>query len=135
MLGRRRAACLCLTLCGLLAQAVAPAAAAVSLGEELRGAQQQAVSGSIAAPDVAALRAAEAALVDHGKYTQQGVQFDCSGLVCAGTLYVPKAAAGGASKAPVVVMAHGLGGQRVWLDKYASVFAASGFAVLTFDYQ
>jgi predicted alpha/beta hydrolase len=33
------------------------------------------------------------------------------------------------------VAAHGLGGERIWLGKFASVFAQNGFAVLTFDYR
>jgi pimeloyl-ACP methyl ester carboxylesterase len=35
----------------------------------------------------------------------------------------------------VIVMAHGLGGERTWLAKFAGPFAEAGFAVLAFDYR
>lgn len=49
-----------------------------------------------------------------------------------GDLYLPA----GASKPPVVVMAHGFGGERRFrLPAFAEFFAANGLAVLLFDYR
>lgn len=114
--------------------------------------QGQVIQGPLNAPDAAVLRSKEAAVTDHGRHTTRGVSFDCSGVQCGGMLYLPKAAAVGGkgsssssskgsttgsstSLPPVIVMAHGLGGEKTWLAKFASVFAEAGFAVLTFDYR
>lgn len=54
------------------------------------------------------------------------------GLNCAAWLYLPS----GARPAPVVVMAHGLGGVRgMRLDAFAERFVAAGYACLVFDYR
>lgn len=102
----------------------------------------QVIIGPLVGPDVVALRRQEAAVVDHGNHTAQGVSFDCSGMQCAGMLYLPKtsvhtlpASKKQMAKPPVIVMAHGLGGEKTWLGKFASVFAETGFAVLAFDYR
>lgn len=156
-------ACHQLLLLLLVAGSAAAALAAAdgsSLGDELRGELQRVTSGSLAAPDVAAQRASEAVLTDHGVYVTRGLSFECSGLQCGATLYLPKTAAGtgattttpaankrissssssatsqaGSQLPPVIVMAHGLGGQRSFLDKFASAFASAGFAVFSFDYR
>lgn len=108
--------------------------------------------GPIFSIDVSALREREAAVKDLGNYTTQGSSFNCSGIHCGATLYLPKSTqlttklsqadinAKQGSKAsskrpPVIVMAHGLGGERVWLDKFAGTFADAGYAVFTFDYR
>lgn len=60
------------------------------------------------------------------------IQFPSGGLQCAAWLYLPD----GARPAPVIVMAHGLGGTRVMrLDAFAERFAAAGYACLVFDYR
>lgn len=111
----------------------------------------QVITGALDAPNVAALRQKEAAVKNMRTYSTRGVTFDCSGMQCGATLYLPKSASStdsfkkAASKSatttsssslpPVIVMAHGLGGERTWLAKFASVFAENGFAVLAFDYR
>jgi pimeloyl-ACP methyl ester carboxylesterase len=60
------------------------------------------------------------------------VHFPVEGLACAAWLYLPDSAA----PAPVIVMAHGLGGVRTMrLDAYAARFQAAGYACLVFDYR
>jgi dienelactone hydrolase len=58
--------------------------------------------------------------------------FTSQGLKCGAWLYLPD----GVKKPPVVVMAHGFGGQR-WmrLPAYAERFARRGMAVFVFDYR
>ncbi|KAF5828180.1 Alpha/Beta hydrolase protein [Dunaliella salina] len=51
-------------------------------------------------------------------------------------LYEPSIPPDAAAKPPIVVMAHGLGGQRDFgLHKYADAYARNGFAALVFDYR
>lgn len=60
------------------------------------------------------------------------VQFPSQGLKCSAWLYLPE----GGKPAPVIVMAHGLGGTRVMrLDAFAERFCAAGYACLVFDYR
>lgn len=60
------------------------------------------------------------------------VTFDSHGVACAAWLYLPN----GTHPAPVIVMAHGLGGTReMRLDAYAERFRAAGYACLVFDYR
>lgn len=60
------------------------------------------------------------------------VQFPSQGLNCSAWLYLPD----GTTPAPVIVMAHGLGGTRVMrLDAFAERFCAAGYACLVFDYR
>lgn len=57
--------------------------------------------------------------------------FRSSGTRCAGWLYRPNA-----TSPPVVVMAHGFGGERTWgLPAFAERFAERGLAVFLFDYR
>jgi uncharacterized protein len=65
-------------------------------------------------------------------FTRVDQTFTSQGLKCGAWLYLPI----GASKPPVVVMAHGFGGQR-WmrLPAYAENFARRGMAVFVFDYR
>jgi dienelactone hydrolase len=58
--------------------------------------------------------------------------FTSRGVKCGAWLYLPE----GISNPPVVVMAHGFGGQR-WmrLPAYAERFAQQGMAVFCFDYR
>jgi dienelactone hydrolase len=61
--------------------------------------------------------------------------FASEGTRCAGWLFLPERAEG-AARPPIVVMAHGFGGQReMRLPAYAEHFAARGLAVLVFDYR
>jgi dienelactone hydrolase len=63
---------------------------------------------------------------------RQNVQFPSGGKRCSAWLYLPD----GARPAPVIVMAHGVGGTRVMrLDAYAERFCAAGYACLVFDYR
>lgn len=69
--------------------------------------------------------------------TVAALNFPCSGTSCSADLYLPAAAAKAAGeRPPVVVMAHGFGGQKEWaLPPYAKRFAEAGMAVLLFDYR
>ncbi|MGW0180080.1 alpha/beta hydrolase, partial [Nocardia sp. NPDC003345] len=61
------------------------------------------------------------------------VGFPSGGQKCAGWLYLP---AGPPKPRPIVVMGHGLGGNReMGLDRFARRFAAAGMGVLVFDYR
>ena len=60
------------------------------------------------------------------------LRFPCGPTQCAAWLYRPA----GATKPPVVVMAHGFGGTRdVTLPAFAEHFAREGIAALVFDYR
>ena len=65
-------------------------------------------------------------------FTRIDHTFISEGKKCGAWLYLPA----GVSKPPVVVMAHGFGGQR-WmrLPAYAERFAQRGMAVFVFDYR
>lgn len=64
--------------------------------------------------------------------TRSDCPFVSQGVTCAGWLYRPV----GVTDPPVVVMAHGFGGERTWrLPAFAERFAAAGLAVLLFDYR
>lgn len=66
-------------------------------------------------------------------YTRRDITFLSEGTACHAWLYVPN---DGPRPAPVVVMAHGLGGQKDFgLHRYADRFAREGLAVLVFDYR
>jgi dienelactone hydrolase len=64
--------------------------------------------------------------------TRTKVQFDSSGVDCAGYLYRPAEARG---TLPCVVLGHGTAGTMDRLFVYAEPFAAAGLAVLLFDYR
>ena len=60
------------------------------------------------------------------------VSFTSGGVRCSGDLFRPTHH----RKAPVIVMAHGLGGTKdMRLDAFAARFAAAGYVALTFDYR
>lgn len=60
------------------------------------------------------------------------VHFNSEGQRCAAWLYLTERSA----PAPVIVMAHGLGGVRqMRLDAFAERFQAAGYACLVFDYR
>jgi dienelactone hydrolase len=62
---------------------------------------------------------------------RHNIEFDAEGALLRGWFYEAEGAAG---PAPCVVMAHGwTSTKRMYLDKFAEVFAASGLAVLVFD--
>jgi dipeptidyl aminopeptidase/acylaminoacyl peptidase len=50
--------------------------------------------------------------LDESTYQRNSVTFPCNGDVCEAWLYQPKTVAAD-SKPPVVIMAHGMGGQKV----------------------
>jgi dienelactone hydrolase len=63
---------------------------------------------------------------------REGVQFPSGGDLISAWLYRPT----GSEPAPLLVMAHGLGGVRTMrLDAYAERFSAAGYACLVFDYR
>ncbi len=66
------------------------------------------------------------------RFTRVDHTFMSHGLKCGAWLYLPE----GVARPPVVVMAHGFGGQR-WmrLPAYAERFARQGMAVFLFDYR
>jgi dienelactone hydrolase len=64
--------------------------------------------------------------------TRSDEPFESEGVTCAGWLYRPDDVA----DPPVVVMAHGFGGERTWrLPAFATRFAERGLAAFLFDYR
>jgi dienelactone hydrolase len=62
---------------------------------------------------------------------REDIEFDAEGAVLRAWFY---AASGATAPAPCVVMAHGWSStKRMYLDRFAEVFAESGLAVLVFD--
>lgn len=60
------------------------------------------------------------------------LRFPSQGMQCHAWLYLPPLD----QKAPVIVMAHGLGGiKSMRLDAFAEQFCAAGYACLVFDYR
>ncbi|AFR47625.1 alpha/beta hydrolase [Gordonia sp. KTR9] len=60
------------------------------------------------------------------------VEFESSGTTCRAWWYRPD----GSAPAPVIVMAHGLGGVRqMRLDAFAERFTEAGYSCLVFDYR
>lgn len=69
------------------------------------------------------------------KYERRDVTFKSQGLDCAAWYYVPAGLKPG-EKRPAIVMAHGFSAvKEMYLDNYASKFAAAGFVVVVFDYR
>lgn len=66
------------------------------------------------------------------EYTRKDVTFSSHGSNCVAWLYLPKTE----HPAPVIVMAHGLGGvKEMGLDAYGDQFCKAGYACLIFDYR
>lgn len=60
------------------------------------------------------------------------VRFQSSGEMCRGDLFLPD----GDANPPIVVLAHGFGGERTWqLPAYARRFVEQGLAAFVFDYR
>jgi pimeloyl-ACP methyl ester carboxylesterase len=69
---------------------------------------------------------------DSQKFTRIDTTFKSQGTICAAWLYLPK----GISRPPVVIMAHGFGGERTMrLPAYAEYFVRQGLGCLVFDYR
>jgi dienelactone hydrolase len=65
-------------------------------------------------------------------FTRIDTTFKSQGTTCAAWLYLPKRV----SRPPVVIMAHGFGGERSFrLPAYAEYFVRQGMACLVFDYR
>ena len=65
---------------------------------------------------------------------RRDVEFDADGTTLRGWLYAPASEDGLAAPAPCIVMAHGFSSvKELYLDNFAEVFAAAGFAVLVYD--
>lgn len=63
---------------------------------------------------------------------EREVEFVSQGVTCRGLFVRPLSG----HPAPLIVLAHGLGGvYEMRLDAYARTFAAAGYAALTFDYR
>lgn len=63
---------------------------------------------------------------------REDIEFDSGADRCRGWLYLPD----GDGPAPIIVMAHGLGGIRqMRLDAFAERFTDAGYACLVFDYR
>jgi hypothetical protein len=76
--------------------------------------------------------------LDAADYTRRTLRFPCSGESCEAWLYLPKATGSCTSRGlpPVVVAAHGLGGQKNFsLHAYGAAFSTAGLAVFMFDYR
>lgn len=70
------------------------------------------------------------------KWDREDVEFESDGTRCAAWLYRPHNENRAEGEPPIVLMAHGFGGQRGFgLPAYAERFAARGMAVLLFDYR
>ncbi|KAG2433156.1 hypothetical protein HYH02_012700 [Chlamydomonas schloesseri] len=74
------------------------------------------------------------------QYSRSTVYFDSHSVRCEAWFYEPSAATRArfdlGKPPPIVIMAHGLGSQKdMGLHPYAEQFAASGLAVLVFDYR
>jgi dipeptidyl aminopeptidase/acylaminoacyl peptidase len=66
------------------------------------------------------------------EFTRHEHPFESRDVTCAGWLYRPV----DAEEPPIVVMAHGFGGERTWrLPAFAERFASVGLAVFLFDYR
>ncbi|MBL8021031.1 MAG: alpha/beta fold hydrolase [Leptospirales bacterium] len=66
------------------------------------------------------------------KFKIESVSFVSEGETCRGDLYLPLPA----NRPPLVIMAHGFGGERTFaLPSYAKYYAERGIAVLLFDYR
>lgn len=64
--------------------------------------------------------------------TEEQVEFSSHGITCRGLFVRPRSD----HPAPLIVLAHGLGGvYEMRLDAYARRFAEAGYAALTFDYR
>lgn len=69
-----------------------------------------------------------------GQPTRESVEFPSRGQTCRGWLYRPAGSAG--RRVPAVVMAHGFSAvKEMFLPAFAERFAASGCAVLVFDFR
>jgi dienelactone hydrolase len=65
-------------------------------------------------------------------FTRIDTTFKSRGTTCAAWLYLPKRV----SRPPIVIMAHGFGGERTFrLPAYAEYFSRQGMACLVFDYR
>ncbi len=70
------------------------------------------------------------------KIEREDSDFTSNGTRCAGWLYRPENVDEELADVPVVVMAHGFGGERSFrLPAYAERFAERGIAVFVFDYR
>ncbi|MBR6044952.1 MAG: alpha/beta fold hydrolase [Ruminococcus sp.] len=65
-----------------------------------------------------------------GKYNMQELGFTRDGQKIYGKLYLPE----GEGKLPLVIIAHGFGGNLSMCDGYAKYFAKNGFATYVFDF-
>ena len=67
----------------------------------------------------------------NNKCNVKDIEFNAEGTILRGWLYTP---ADQNNKVPAIVMAHGFAAiKEMYLDKYAEIFASSGYAVLVFD--
>lgn len=65
-------------------------------------------------------------------FTRIDTTFKSQGKTCAAWLYLPKRV----SRPPIIIMAHGFGGERTFgLPAYAEFFSRQGMACLVFDYR
>lgn len=71
-------------------------------------------------------------MLTENKANRLDIEFNSNGDACAAWLYLPATE----NPAPVLIMAHGLGGVRsMRLDAFAERFCAAGYACLVFDYR
>lgn len=91
----------------LLAAALAAGFAALALVLSLQ--EPEVVVGP---PQRTNLQTERTGPLDERGFSRQTLTFGCSGDVCEAWLYAPKGLPAGA-RAPVVLMAHGMGGQKV----------------------
>lgn len=70
------------------------------------------------------LQTANTQPLDTDSYTRRTLEFPCNGETCEAWLYMPKGVGG--AKPPVVIMGHGMGGQKVCLIGFDCVLAPLG---------
>lgn len=99
------AAC-CLSPCPKLAAFLAVAVAIVAVIPTLQG--PQITVGPLKCTN---LQTEHTGPLDTDSYTRRTLEFPCNGENCEAWLYMPKGIAG--AKPPVVIMGHGMGGQKV----------------------
>lgn len=95
-----------LSPCPKLAALIAVAAALIAMVPTLQGPEIQ-----VGPLERTNLQTDNTGPLDTASYTRSTLEFPCNGDICEAWLYMPKGVEG--AKPPVVIMGHGMGGQKV----------------------